>query len=69
MLQMGCVRARTLHGVVVACVYARVRNHQASSLRFLSEHGFSFDACFGKGVPYLSRADEESARRRRYDCV
>ena len=37
---------------------------QASSVKFLIENGFDFNECFGKGVPYLSHADEALARQR-----
>eukprot|EP00903_Cladosiphon_okamuranus_P008694 g8330.t1 len=40
----------------------RVYSCQASSMDFLSNHGFDFQAWAAHGVPYLSRAEEEVAK-------
>ncbi|CAN0380648.1 unnamed protein product, partial [Ectocarpus fasciculatus] len=58
----GRLEARPFNCFVVPSTYHgsdRVYSCQASSMDFLSKHGFDFQAWASHGVPFLSRAEEE----------
>ncbi|CAB1119948.1 unnamed protein product [Ectocarpus sp. CCAP 1310/34] len=67
------LEARPFNCFVVPSTYHgsdRVYSCQASSMDFLSKHGFDFQAWASHGVPFLSRAEEEVVEgklRRRWE--
>ncbi|CAN0524193.1 unnamed protein product, partial [Ectocarpus sp. 8 AP-2014] len=67
------LEARPFNCFVVPSTYHgsdRVYSCQASSMDFLSKHGFDFQAWASHGVPFLSRVEEEVVEgklRRRWE--